>query len=384
MMGFATELEEEDLFAELDKRSEDEDWRSMIQEILMEAEKDPSYQPVIWEPMIMEMLGDKDIHHQPAIRRSRLIPLPWLRYAAAIALIFGAAVFLFTRDRKPEKDTVYEDEDIPLKYDALPGKNGATLTLANGNIIVLDSLGNGLVAEQGGTQVLLKDGQLTYDAAGAAEVSYNTISTPRGHQFHIQLPDGTHVWLNAASSIVYPTAFIDKERRVKVSGEVYLEVAKNADKPFKVQVNEHTEIEALGTRFNINAYLDEPVISATLLEGAIRVSAYAQRQTLSPGQQSQVMPTGAVKLVDDINISQVMAWKNDAFGFDGKSIKEIMRQLSRWYDIDIVFEGDIPTITLGGEMGRDIKLSKALDFLQEAGLRFRMENNGKTLRVYSK
>lgn len=381
-MGSATEHEEEEFFAELDKRSEDEYWRSMIQEILMEAEKDPSYQPAVWEPMIMQMLEDKDIRQRLAIRRFGLMPLEWLRYAAAVVLIFGAAIFLFTRDRTPEKDAAYED--IPLRYDALPGKNGATLTLANGEVIVLDSLGNGLVAEQGGTQVLLNNGQLTYDAAGAAEVSYNTISTPRGHQFHIQLPDGTHVWLNAASSIVYPTAFIDRERRVRVSGEVYLEVAKNTERPFKVQVNEYTEIEVLGTRFNINAYFDEPVISTTLLEGSIRISAYTHQQTLSPGQQSQVMQTGAVKLADDINISQVMAWKNDAFGFDGRSIKEIMRQLSRWYDIDIVFEEDIPAITLGGEMGRDIKLSKALEFLQEAGLRFRMENNGKTLRVYSK
>jgi ferric-dicitrate binding protein FerR (iron transport regulator) len=276
--------------------------------------------------------------------------------------------------------------------DVPPGSNRASLTLANGAVLLLDSTANQVI-QQGATTVRQQGGQLQYDVQGAAgATSYNTLATPRGGQFQVSLPDGTKVWLNAASSIKYPTAFTGAERKVEITGEAYLEVATlrgaaGQKIPFKVMAGNACEIEVLGTHFNINTYTDEPAIKTTLLEGRVKVinrQAPAGNEAsaiLRPGQQAQVALRDAkIHVVDDCDTEQVIAWKNGAFSFDNKSLEEVMRQLARWYDIDVVYEGKPPAVTFVGEMGRDVHLSKVLVFLRESRVSFRMEA-GKRLVV---
>jgi len=218
--------------------------------------------------------------------------------------------------------------------------------------MVLDSLGNGLLATQQGTKVVLNNGQLSYQAANTttATGAWNTINTPRGRQFKVALPDGTQVWLNAASSIRYPVAFTGKERKVEINGEAYLEVAKNTSMPFIVQAND-VEVLVLGTHFNINSYSDEEAIKTTLLEGAVKVSTGAATALLTPGKQAAIS-TGSGMNVQAADIEQVVAWKNGVFNFQNATLEQVMRQLARWYDIEIVYEKDIPHIEFEGDFNR--------------------------------
>jgi ferric-dicitrate binding protein FerR (iron transport regulator) len=233
------------------------------------------------------------------------------------------------------------------------------------------------------------------------------VHTPKGRQFSLLLPDGTQVWLNAASSIRYPTTFTEGQRRVEVSGEVYFEIARNTKMPFRASVNNKAEVEVLGTHFNVNAYENEEYINTTLLEGSIKVQAGGAAQPgnndssqvaspdrpdphpaqpssviLKPGQQA-LMQVGettqpAMKAqpgitVVDADIDQVMAWKNGAFNFNGASLEEVMRQLERWYDIEVIYEKGVPDIRIGGELSRDVSLAGLLKGLKESKVRFRIE-----------
>jgi ferric-dicitrate binding protein FerR (iron transport regulator) len=289
-------------------------------------------------------------------------------------------------------------QSIPLQKDLPPGKNGAILTLADGSKVVLDSLGNGVVATQNGSKILLNNGQLAYStsnnghpASGAADspavITYNTMTTPKGRQFQLLLPDGTKIWLNAASSVRYPTRFTDMERKVQVTGEAYFEVAQNAKAPFVVTVDEQTEIQVLGTHFNINSYADETSINTTLLEGSVRVIHAGEKALLRLGQQAQVpvdkaAQTGGqpsetardhIKVLSNVNIDKVVAWKNGVFDFQDASLEEVMRQLERWYDIEVVYEKNIPKLEFFGRMGRDLTLSNVLRGLELSKVHFRME-----------
>ncbi|WP_295118471.1 FecR domain-containing protein [uncultured Chitinophaga sp.] len=318
------------------------------------------------------------------VRRIRTKRIYWA--AASVLLLMAAGIYYWSA-RTTENLT----PSIATKgTDIQPGKNGAILTLADGSEIVLDSLKNGLVAQQTGTQVMLSNGQLQYNASGQpnGEMQYNTISTPKGRQFRVTLPDGTIVWLNAASSIRYPTFFAGKDRRVQVNGEVYFEVAQNAQQPFRVSVNNKEEIDVLGTHFNVNAYENEQHIETTLLQGSIRVStvaAYSSKGvTLKPGQQSQITPGGGqpdILVSDAVDTDKVMAWKNGAFNFDNLSLDEAMRVLERWYDIEVVYENGIPDIQFGGEIDRNVSLSELLKILGKTKLKFRIEENRKLVII---
>lgn len=251
-------------------------------------------------------------HGDPAYRvhRIRFFRATWFRYAAAVMLLFGISAYLYTIQRSD--DRVAATKPAPVN-DIPPGRDGALLTLADGTQVILDSLGNGMVAEQNGAKVLLEDGRLFYNASNARAVAYNTMTTPKGRRFSIRLPDGSQAWLNAASSITFPTAFVGEERSVHITGEVYFEIAHNAKMPLKVKVNNDLEIQVLGTSFNVRAYQNDSSINTTLLEGAVRVSAHKRLQTLRPGQQTQVTPDGEIKLVNNADIEKVMAWRNGVF-----------------------------------------------------------------------
>lgn len=315
-------------------------------------------------------------------RRPSLLRRYWA--AASIVLALGIGAFLWTTNKKnpPPPATAAKTVDIA------PGKDGAILTLADGTQMVLDSLGNGVIATQNGAKAVLKNGQLTYDTTGAStgETVYNTMSTPNGRQFNMSLPDGTKLWLNAASSIRYPTAFTGKERTVEVTGEVYFEVAKNKEMPFRVNVNHRMEVEVLGTQFNVNAYEDEKKLNTTLIEGSIKIMAGHQTQpgnsvVLKPGQQAQLANTppssgsvaGSFAVISDANLEKVMAWKNGYFSLDDCSLAELMRQVERWYNVTVVYEKGVPPKELFGKMNRDLTLIDFMEALKDWGVRFRLE-----------
>ncbi|WEK34402.1 MAG: FecR domain-containing protein [Candidatus Pseudobacter hemicellulosilyticus] len=298
--------------------------------------------------------------------------------AAAVVLTLGIGGWLWTISNRS-----LSSANTAQPMDVAPGSNGAILTLADGSKLVLDSLGNGLVAMQNGARLLLKNGQLAYKPGGVAgnEAVYNMMSTPKGRQFNLVLPDGTRVWLNSASTLRYPTTFSGSERRVHITGEAYFEVAKNSKLPFRVTINDRVEAAVLGTSFNVNAYENEASIDATLIEGSIAVAATAEQPViLKPAQQARIIrpstagnQSGTKVVVQEAAIEQVVAWKNGVFDFENMGLEEAMRQLERWYDIEVVYEEGIPRIFFTGKMSKDISLNGLLKLLEEAKVHFRLE-----------
>ncbi|RAJ08881.1 FecR family protein [Chitinophaga skermanii] len=296
--------------------------------------------------------------------------------AAAIVLVLSIPSLLLLQERTSTSPSI-------VTTGIHPATNKATLTLADGSTIELDSNGNRQL-KQGNTTIQQQGGQLAYNSqADASSIAFNTLSTPRGGQFRVQLPDGSQAWLNAASSITYPTAFAGKERRVKVTGEVYFEVAKNATMPFIVNANTLGEVEVLGTHFNINAYKDEPTIQTTLLEGKVRVKGGGNSTLLLPNQQAILQAHSLnVVTVSEEKIHQIMAWKNGIFNFENQSLEQIMKQVSRWYDIDVKYANSIPNIEFFGELGREVSLQELLHFLEKSGVKFKLDAQRKELTVF--
>lgn len=301
---------------------------------------------------------------------------PWTRIAAAavILIVLSFSAYFILHKQQAQQIANNKINDIH------PGGNKAILTLGDGKQIVLTGAKNGKLAEQGATEInKTQDGQVVYTAGESPNsqlISYNTMSTPRGGQYHLVLADGTNVWLNAASSIKYPTAFAGKDRAVEITGEAYFEVAHNASKPFRVTANGQT-VEVLGTHFNINAYGDEPVLKTTLFEGRVKVSKSGVTAILKPGQQAQIKTGGAdqsIHVVNDANLEEALAWKNGYFVFDGEKLESIMRKVSRWYDVDVSYQQTMPDVAFGGTISRFENVSQLLDVLQRTGsVHFKVE-----------
>jgi transmembrane sensor len=301
----------------------------------------------------------------------------WPRIAVAASIILCLSVAAFLMLHKPIQRQIVLSQ--PSKNDLAPGGNKAILTLSTGKQIVLTGAHNGKLAQQGDAAITkTADGQIVYgmgDKSSAAEVSYNTTRTPRGGQFQVVLTDGTKVWLNAASSITYPTAFTGTDREVEITGEVYFEVAHNASKPFRVKSNGQI-VEVLGTHFNINAYEDEPVVTTTLFEGSVKINKGTASALLKPGQQALVAEKENslnIKITDNVDLDQALAWKNGKFYFTNTDIEEVMRQVARWYDVDIEYKGKVPNIRLSGSCYRNLTASKALTILEYTGIDFKIE-----------
>jgi len=312
-------------------------------------------------------------------RPQPVVHMRWMRYAAILILVLGMGTFLMLVNKRAVPSIAAEKMAPSLKNDVEPGKQGAVLTLADGRSVVLDSLQNGVIATQNGSKILLNNGHLIYDKHSLAEdnAQYNVITTPRGRQFQLTLADGTQVWLNAGSSLRYPTYFDGKERKVEITGEAYFEVAKNVRMPFKVSINNETEIEVLGTHFNVNAYENEATINTTLLEGSVKVRHNSENDFIKPGQQLQVaQPNNSFqksRLLNNVNITRIMAWKDGVFDFEDATLSEVMHQLERWYDIDVVYEKGIPKLEFYGRVGRDLTLSNLLRGLRMSKVNFRLE-----------
>jgi transmembrane sensor len=311
--------------------------------------------------------------------------------ASILLVVFAAGGYLFFSNRKK---TAVAVNNKPADRPILPGKNGAILTLADGSTMVLDSMGHGIVTTQGTTKVFLMNGQLIYEngaqpATTNTQVLSNTMTTPKGRQYQLVLPDGSKVWLNAASSITYPIVFSGKERKVSITGEAYFEVEKDASKPFIVTIttpsHESSEVEVLGTHFNINSYQDDATVKTTLLEGSVAVSRESgagskERVIIKPRQQASISYRSPQIMVQtDVDLEEVMAWKNGGFFFHDADIQTMMRQLARWYDIDIKYAGKIPADKFNGQVSRTVDLSNVLKILAFSDVRFRIE--GKTLII---
>lgn len=297
----------------------------------------------------------------------------WMAAAASIAILLGVGMY-FLPGRKQQTASL----PAPVKKavnQIQPGRNAALLTLADGSTISLDSAANGPITAQGTVQVLKLNDRITYASGKApAANAYNTLSTARGNQYQLQLADGTKVWLNAASSIRFPVAFDGKERRVSITGEAYFEVAHNASAPFKVSVNE-MEITVLGTRFNVNAYSDEASINTTLLEGSVQLNAGAASKKLKPQQQARLNEQGALTIAPNIDTDEIMAWKSGSFMFNEASIESIMRQISRWYNVDIVYRRKLDGATFSGIVSRQTPLPQVLRILEAGGVAFQINEN---------
>jgi len=309
----------------------------------------------------------------------------WPKWAAAAAVSLGIiSLGAYFWANKTVAPTLIGMVSTTKETDIAPGGNKAMLTLANGARILLDSANNGVLATQGNIAIIKsQSGQLIFDiskqTAGVEDISpnaTNTLSTPKGGQYVIVLPDGTKVWLNAQSSLHFPTAFNGKERVVQLSGEAYFEVAKDKRKPFHVQSN-GADIEVLGTHFNVMAYTNEPIMETTLLEGAIKVSRDNRSETIRPGKQVQLSDKGMqIRSIDTLD---AVAWKNGIFQFNDTHLKNIMRQVERWYDVKIDY-ASLPDKRYNGMVFRNSNLSELLKMLEVAG-DIRFEVADKTIKV---
>ena len=292
---------------------------------------------------------------------------PWVAIAAALLIIFSVAGYLRFHDRLTG-GAFAQVKDID------PGINGATLILADGRKVSLNDKQPGMLARQGSTRIQKTvHGTLIYTAAvgTSATASINTLLTKRKEQYQLTLPDGTRVWLNAASSLRFPTSFNGKERLVRLDGEAYFEVAKDALKPFKVQSNGQT-VKVMGTHFNVNAYQDESETRTTLLEGSIKIAGTTASGLLTPGQQGVL--TGSDLKITEANTEEAIAWKNGYFRFNSENIESIMRKLSRWYDIEVSFEGNIKSKSFTGKISRFKKISQVLKMLGKTkAVKFKVE-----------
>lgn len=328
----------------------------------------------------------------------------WMSVAAAVLIVVSIGWYVWQGKTKPE---IVAAHQTPVATVIPAGGNKATLTLADGTVIDLDKAGNGTIATEGKTTVNKKeDGQLEYKSATSTKqgvITYNMLTTPRGGQYQLLLPDGSKVWLNAASSIKYPTAFAGNERRVEITGEAYFEITHDAVRPFKVMIypadggpGRGGEVEVLGTHFNINAYGDEQTIVTTLLEGKIKitpvevvnkvvtathpVNTARAYKVINPGEEAQINNKADITIRKNVDTESAVAWMKGFFDFHNASLKTVMKQVSRWYSVDVEYTKAMPEQTFEGNIDRNIPLNELLELLQQYGsAKFKIE--GRTIKV---
>ena len=316
--------------------------------------------------------------------------------AAIIAVVFSITIHFTSKIKETElvvakeivnKPSVQtpqkEKSELLTENDIEPGDDKAILTLGDGTKIILDDAQNGVLANQGGNSILkAAEGELIYSFSAESNLQlpednsdniiFNTIETPKGGKFQVRLPDGSKVWLNAASSLRFPTKFAGSKRQVELNGEAYFEVAHDESKLFEVKARNQT-VQVFGTHFNINAYEDEPSVNTTLLEGSVRISDIRTNisQMLRPGEQSKL--TERIEVFNVKNTAEAVAWKEGYFQFHEADIKTVMRQIERWYDVSIIYEGDMPNYRFGGEIERSLSLIQVLKVLEKTKVHFRLE-----------
>jgi len=291
----------------------------------------------------------------------------------SIAAIFTVVAGVFWHLNKENTAAPPSKAQMAVKKDIVPGHTGAKLLLSNGMTIILDSLKDGLVSQQGGVKILKENGQLKY-VGKADQPVYNDVVTEKGRQWQMLLPDGTEVWLNAGSKLHFPISFDgQKQRIVELYGEAYFKVVHNAAQPFKVIAGNQV-IEDIGTAFNVTAYQEDLNVRTTLIEGALKVN----KILLKPGQQASTGVDGNLKL-ESVNTSNITAWISGQFSLDNVSFDQLMKQLSRWYDVDIQYEGKVPDIKIGGMLDKRSDIEDIVKSLNEYGVHIALKT--KTLIV---
>lgn len=343
--------------------------------------KDDNQKERIKNNLYRSIIKDAEIELQAPIRHLKHLPT-WIKIAASILLLFSVGTISYYIVNKTQQEKIGNG----LSQDVEPGGNKGVLTLSDGKEISLENTKVETLAQQGNTTIKNKNGQLVYIAESpkVENVFYNRVTIPRGGQYQLTLPDGTKVWLNAASTIAFPTAFTGNERKVRITGEVYFEVAtittvgnrgELEKMPFIVNVNDKAEIKVLGTHFNVNSYTDDGAIKTTLLEGSVEVSSLITKNsiTIVPGQQASIDDSGVTN-VNLVNTEEVVAWKNGYFYFDNSSLQTVMHQLSRWYDVKVTYEGEIPDRKFNGKIHRDVNLSEVIEILKYTKVNFRIED----------
>lgn len=292
----------------------------------------------------------------------------YARWIAAAAVLVAVSItgFYFWKGYKTRRSAIGEVQVAASQKDLLPGGNKATLMLGDGSRLNLEAEVNGVIRKVAGTVIDKQDGLLRYKVAATDPApEMNTIQTPRGGQYQVILPDGTRVWLNAASSLTYPTAFTGGDRTVQLKGEAYFEVADNKDKPFKVMVDK-MRVNVLGTHFNVMAYDDENEIKTTLLEGAVTVTEDGATHLMKPGQEGRLdRSTDAFKLLN-VDVDKSIAWKNGVFQFGGTTIESVMRDIVRWYDVDVEYQGRTDQ-HFTGTISRSVNASEVFKMLELTG-----------------
>ncbi len=348
----STPEEVRELFGWIRRSNNDALLKEKIKELWDARESEKELPEADWNAIYTKII------HAPVITKKRI----WWQYAAAAMIILSVSTAAYLWFNKSPDHPVVQRK-TPVQDNILPGGDKAVLTLADGTEVLLDSAGTGFLSQQGNVKVTkLNNGQLSYQFTNNSgmpqsknEVLYNTIATPRGGQYQIVLADGTKVWLNAASSLRFPAAFVGNTREVALTGEGYFEVAHNKEKPFRVSVN-GVVVNVLGTHFNVSAYPDDASVKTTLLEGSVGVEKNGVRKMISPGEQARIEnksnsedPNISVQRVD---VEDVVAWKNGRFIFHDDNIQSVMKQLARWYDVTVSYEGDITNEEFIGVISR--------------------------------
>jgi len=361
--------EKEELMQLLDSGKYDEAIKAYLDDAWDKSKTDHQLTDLQSETILSAILSKTSSPKIPSANLHRFKNWYWAAAAVLLVAVFSIARILFPGSSNQSNKLASASQSKKFKNDIAPGSNGAILTLADGSVIVLDSASDGNLAKQGNANILKTGGSVQYVSKAEkneAATGFNTIGTPRGRQFQLVLEDGTRVWLNAESSIHFPTVFDKKERHVDITGEAYFEVAKNPNRPFTVSVR-GMQVQVLGTHFNINAYDDEAAINTTLLEGSVKVINKDMTKMLVPGQQSQLENSGSLNVVNDVNTDEIVAWKNALFTFDDTDLKSVARQLSRWYDIEIVLPKIITPEGFNGTIPRKSNLSDVLKILELTG-----------------
>lgn len=365
--------EREVLFTEWENSSDNEEWQELMRPFLEKTVADNKYAPGNYQLIIEHILKQK----------ARVVPLErrWtykIIVAACIILLAGIGSYLLFFRTSPRNEIVAK---LPTDVKA-PQNSKAIITLADGRKIFLDSAANGTLTQQANVLLVKNaDGQVQYKGNGNehAQTQYNTLFNPRGSKvINLTLSDGTKVWLNSETSLKYPIAFSNTERKVEVNGEAYFEVAHDAAKPFIVSKGE-TEVEVLGTHFNVNAYDDESAIKVTLLQGSVKVKHQSLNIKLVPGEQAEVKDGLALTINRSPNLDEVMAWKEGVFKYYSIDLASLMREAARWYDVDVHFAAAIPKDTYSGAISRSVSLATWFKILEESGVHFKIEGRNVTV-----
>jgi transmembrane sensor len=339
---------------------------------------------------IFDKISDKITPEEDYSRSFNLYYLKSFSIAAMILLTITTGIYFYSnRTIQVEEQFV----EINVKNDILPGNNKAILTLANGSKISLDDAANGLLASEGNIAITkTENGEIVYEKNNLEKnndilnhAAINTIQTPKGGKFQVRLPDGSKVWLNSASTLSYPTAFTGSERKVKLKGEAYFEIASNKKIPFRVE-SDGQIVEVLGTHFNINSYDDEDFTKTTLLEGSVKVILHSKSDVLGktrmlkPGEQSLTNSSQSGIRIENADTEKAVAWKNGYFKFKNTPIQQIMREVERWYDVELVYEGTMPTDEFTGFISNEVNISGVLKILEQSGgVKFSVK--GKKIKV---